>query len=455
MSTPQENRWRFLAALASTTALVASVSAIVIVATDDGGGGSGTGPSSTKDAHVLEVSLSEFAITGTLTAPAGPVTIHATNKGSVPHNIGIVGGASSSDFGGGESETLDLGDLEAGTYELWCSLPAHKEAGMSTTLVITEGGSTATTSTDTKPEHDYAAMDKAMAESIAQFPAATEGLGNQPLEPRVLADGTKQFDITAKVTKWEVEPGKVVDAWTYNGQVPGPAMKVSVGDKVRVIVHNELPMGTDVHFHGVKLPFNMDGVAPVTQDLIKPSEEFAYEFVAEIPTVAMYHAHHHAQMQVPNGLFGTFTIGDAPVPRGQTVGGVAIPADLKIAKEIPMVVNDAGVIGYSLNGKSFPATEPYVVKTGDWIVAHYYNEGMQIHPMHQHQFPQLVFARDGFPLDHPYWVDTVTVAPGERYSVLMRASTPGTWVWHCHILNHVERETGMFGMVTALVVQEP
>ena len=83
-----------------------------------------------------------------------------------------------------------------------------------------------------------------------------------------------------------------------------------------------------------------------------------------------------------------------------------------------------------------------------------YNEGLQSHPMHPHQFPMLVFARDGIPLDHPYFADTLSVAPGERFSVLMHMDDPGTWVFHCHILNHVERDTGMFGMVTAFVVEE-
>ena len=116
-----------------------------------------------------------------------------------------------------------------------------------------------------------------------------------------------------------------------------------------------------------------------------------------------------------------------------------------------MVLNDAGTIGLSINGKSFPATDPIAAKVGDWVLVHYHNEGLQIHPMHPHQFPQLVVARDGIPLDQPYWADTLTVAPGERYSVLMHIDRPGTWVWHCHILNHVEREEGMFGMVTAIV----
>jgi FtsP/CotA-like multicopper oxidase with cupredoxin domain len=296
-------------------------------------------------------------------------------------------------------------------------------------------------------------MDDAMQGSIASYPADTEGAGNQPLEPKVLGDGTKEFEITAAITPWEVAPGETVDAWTYNGMAPGPSMHVDVGDKVRIVLHNELPMGTDLHLHGVNIPNSMDGVAPITQELVEPADSFTYEFTANEVAVAMYHAHNSAQLQVPNGLFGTFLVGEVPLPTGRVVSGEAIPADLRVAQELPLVLNDTGVIGYSLNGKSFPATTPIVAKQGDWILVHYFNEGGQIHPMHLHQFDQVVVAKDGFPLDAPYVADTLTVAPGERYSVLVHLDAPGTWVWHCHILNHVESTDGMFGMVTAVVVE--
>ncbi len=262
------------------------------------------------------------------------------------------------------------------------------------------------------------------------------------------------FDLTASVIQWEVSPGEFVDAWAYNGMVPGPWIKLDVGDRVEINVTNETELSTDVHWHGISVPNSMDGVSPYTQDPIAPGETFTYAFEAEGQSIGMYHAHLHSQISVPNGMFAAFTIGDTPIPYGQTVAGVEIPEDLEVAREIPMVLNDAGVIGLSLNAKSFPATEPYVATEGDWLVYHYYNEGLQSHPMHQHQFPQLVFAKDGFPLDHPYWADTVNVAPGERYSVLVHADRVGTWVWHCHILTHVESDEGMFGMVTALIVEE-
>ena len=405
--------------------------------------------SGTSEVHAVE--LAEFSIEGDLEARPGAITFEITNRGAIVHNLAIEGVVTSPDLDPGEVLSWSAPNVPAGTYVVFCAIAGHREAGMTATLVV---GDEATTSTTAHEHLDYQEMSDAMAASILAFPAATSGRGNQPLEPRIAADGAKEFDITASIVDWEVAPGRIVQAWAYNGQVPGPMLRVEVGDRVRVTITNMLPMGTDVHFHGVGLPNNMDGVAPLTQPLIEPGQTFTYEFVAERTAVAMYHAHHHAQMQVPNGLFGTFFVGELSLPLGSTISGTTIPASLELAAEIPMVLNDAGVIGYSLNGKSFPATDPYVFDVGDWYLVHYFNEGLQIHPMHQHQFFGLVVAKDGVPLESPYWTDTLNVAPGERYSVLFHVTDPGAWVWHCHILTHVESEQGMFGMVTAVIAQD-
>jgi manganese oxidase len=301
---------------------------------------------------------------------------------------------------------------------------------------------------------DYEKMTAAMLATMAAFPAKTEGVGNQLLKPtEVLADGTKVFDLTMEIGDWEVAPGKVVKASTFNGTVPGPMLDLAVGDKVEVRVKNDLPMATDVHWHGVNVANGNDGVAPLTQDLIEPGKTFTYSFTTDEPAVAMYHPHAHGYRLLPDGMFGVVLIGDVRLPLGQTVGLEAIPADVEVSQEIPLVLNDSGVIGYSLNGKSFPATQPYTAKVGDWLLVHYYDEGTQIHPMHLHQFDQIVVAKDGYPLDAPYTADTVNVAPGERYTVLVQIDRPGAWVWHCHILPHVESEAGMHGMVTAIIAE--
>lgn len=409
------------------------------------------------EAAMAEIRLAEWTIDGDLDLKPGATTFRIANEGTVVHNFSIQGVGKSADISSGADGVFEVEDLQAGTYEVICDIAGHKEAGMRTMLTVAENAAGAGTSAHGAhggADTDWAALDAAMEETIAAFPAETEGKGNQILEPtEVLADGTKVFDLTAEIVEWEVEPGKFVEAWTYNGMVPGPMLRLEVGDNIQVRLKNDLPMGTDIHWHGVDTPNDQDGVAPLTQKLIAPGETYVYEFTTTHQAVGMYHAHHHGQMQVPNGMFAPMIVGDVSLPLGKTISGVTIPEDLEIVQEIPMVLNDAGTIGFSLNGKSFPATEPYVMQQGDWYLVHYYNEGLQIHPMHQHQFNGLVVAKDGIPLDYPYWMDTLNIAPGERYTVLHQASDPGAWVWHCHILNHVEREEGMFGMVTAVIVE--
>ena len=236
-------------------------------------------------------------------------------------------------------------------------------------------------------------MDEVMAAPTKAFLAGVEtaGVGAQPLAPKVLGDGTKEFDLTTRVVDWEVEPGKVVKAWAYNGTVPGPTLKVDIGDRVKVVLHNELPS----RLHPLPRPDDpnsMDGVPDITQPPVKPGRSFTYEFVAKGPAVGMYHSHHNAVKQVPNGLAGMFLVGQQPLPAGA-----------RASQEIPMMLNDSGAIGLSLNGKSFPATAPVVVGLGEYVLVH--------------------------------------------------ATEPGAWAWHCHILTHAETEKGMFGMVTAMIVR--
>jgi manganese oxidase len=413
----------------------------------------------------VEVELDEFSIAPSPIEVQAGGTLEVVNNGAADHDLAVEDtDVASPMLGAGESASVSTADLEPGTYTVYCTVAGHRDAGMEGELHVVEGegadDDVEAASTDEHAGHgddvDWAALDAAMHDTILEFPAETQGQGNQPLEPEeILDDGTKVFRLVAEIFEWEKAPGEVVEGWGYNGQIPGPEIRTDVGDNVRIIVENELPMGTDVHWHGLRVPNDQDGVAPLTQDLIEPGEEFVYEFTTEEPAIGMYHPHHHGQKKLPNGMFGAFIVGDTPIPHGETVSGREIPeaGDMNIAHEIPMILNDAGNIGLSLNGKSFPGTEPIVVEQGDWFVLHYYNEGLTHHPMHLHQFPQLVFAKDGFPLDSPQWEDTVDVAPGERYSVLVQATDPGAWVLHCHILTHAERDTGMFGMVTAVIVE--
>jgi uncharacterized cupredoxin-like copper-binding protein len=403
----------------------------------------------------IDAGLSEFAIALSADQVAEGGMVEVSNNGTQVHNLAIRGtGVRTADLNSGDSETLDLSGLAPGSYEVYCTITGHENAGMVAPLQV---GDTAAAGGGGHDGHamtaaDGAAMDQKMLDTMAAFPQESVGRGNQLLAPTVLADGTKRFELTASIVDWEVNPGNVVKAWAYNGMVPAPRIDLEVGDKIEVELTNQLPVSTDIHWHGVLVPNAQDGVAPITQPVVKPGETYTYRFTATAPAIAMYHPHLHAQEGVPNGMFGAMYIGDVPAPVGRTISGVAVPADLQLAQDFPMVLNDAGVIGLSLDGKSFPATAPVVAALGDWIRVTYYNEGLQSHPMHLHGVPQLVVAKDGLPIDHPYAADTILIGPGERYTVLIHADQPGTWVWHCHILNHVESSEGMFGMVTALVI---
>ncbi len=81
------------------------------------------------------------------------------------------------------------------------------------------------------------------------------------------------------------------------------------------------------------------------------------------------------------------------------------------------------------------------------------NEGLMIHPMHLHGMYMNVFAADGALLPQPFQCDTLNIAPGQRFDVIIDCQEPGAWAFHCHILNHAESAMGMFGMVTALVIK--
>ncbi|HEV2127228.1 MAG TPA: copper oxidase [Thermomicrobiales bacterium] len=286
-------------------------------------------------------------------------------------------------------------------------------------------------------------MDEMHREGIQSFPAPTEGLGNQPLEYTMDGD-VKVFELTASVFDWEFRPGEYAEAWGYNGAVPGPEIRVTEGDKVRVHLTNELPESTAIHWHGLVVPVKMDGVPFITQPPVKPGETFTYEFTIREGNSGshMYHSHHNSAFQVTQGLLGAFIV-EPKDPSNEP----------EYDKEYTLILNDGPIGGFSINGKSFPATEPLTAKQGEKIRVRYMNEGLMIHPMHLHGMPMTVTHKDGYALPQPFVCDTLNIAPGERWDAIVEATEPGTWAFHCHILSHAESKHGMFGMVTALIVE--
>ena len=236
---------------------------------------------------------------------------------------------------------------------------------------------------------------KDTAASLAQVAAFWATPLQQPMKGHV-----NVLELTCAETPWEGQPENVTKALTSNGILPGADIRVTQGDKVRVIVHNEMSQSTGVHWHGVIVPNNMDGVPFITQPPIKTGETFTYEFETKNSGTHMYHSHHNAAEQVTRGLLGAFII-DPQDPS----------QDPEYDSDYTLVLNDAGT-GFALNGKSFPYTQPIVAKLGEKVRIRYMNEGLVIHPMHLHGLEQVVFAKDGWNLPQPYTCDTLNIAPG-------------------------------------------
>jgi hypothetical protein len=276
-----------------------------------------------------------------------------------------------------------------------------------------------------------------------------EGLGNQPLEPTRVEGGVKVWDMTIDMIKHRIDAMKdPIDALGFNGTWPGPRLEVVEGDRVRVNFTNNLDETTGIHFHGQRIPNNMDGVPLITQDPIQPGDTFSYEFTAVTVGSHMYHSHHNATDQVGRGLLGAFIV--QPRDEAQRYDRLH-----NVSQDIVWISNDA-LGGFTINGRGFPATAPIVATLGDTIAIRFMNEGNMMHPWHLHGMPMRVVARDGYPLGPASFLcDTLGVNPGERWDVIIECDAPGAWAFHCHILQHAEGRDGMFGMVTALVVEEP
>jgi FtsP/CotA-like multicopper oxidase with cupredoxin domain len=287
-------------------------------------------------------------------------------------------------------------------------------------------------------EDGYPELD--MKPAFVQVPQLVLSDALKPLKPTLDGD-VKVFNLTIDMFEQKIdELLPPVAALGYNGQWPGPTIRVNQGDKVRAIFKNNLTETTGVHFHGVEFDdFFQDGVPFVTQLPIVPGAEYTYEFTAKNAGSLMYHSHHNATDQVGRGLLGAFIVDPKPEP-------------VQYDREYIWISNDE-LGGFTINGHGFPATVPVLAAQGETVRVRFMNEGIMMHPWHLHGLSMKVIARDGRPLGSAsFECDTLGVNPGERYDVLIKADTLGVWAFHCHILPHVEGTDGMFGMVSTLIV---
>jgi FtsP/CotA-like multicopper oxidase with cupredoxin domain len=271
----------------------------------------------------------------------------------------------------------------------------------------------------------------------------------------------KEFRLVAREAEITIAPGVKVRAQTYNGTVPGPTIRVTEGDTVRVTLKNELKEETSIHWHGLHVPNGQDGVPPFTQKPIKPGETFTYQFVASHAGTFMYHSHQNAVDQVDAGLYAPLIIDPQTPPKTKfnkefTMLLSAWNVEPAAMPDMPGMPADPDASGsdpstsmagmnynyFTINGKAFPSNPTWNIKKGELVRVRLINISNLAHPMHLHGMDFTVIAKDGEPVrpNTQQTMNTINVAPGETYDIAIRAEAAGTWIFHCHELHHTEND---------------
>lgn len=265
--------------------------------------------------------------------------------------------------------------------------------------------------------------------------------------PYAFKDGVKEFHLIAEPVEQVFADGMTVKVWGYNGSSPGPTIEAVEGDRVRILVTNNLPEHTTIHWHGVLLPSGMDGVGGLSQPHIKPGETYAYEFTLRQHGTHMYHPHADEMVQMALGMMGMFIIHPKdPAHRSVDRDFALMTHEWAIHpgtyRPDPAVMLDFNI--FTINGRVFPAIDHLLVRTGDRVRIRFGNLSMNQHPMHLHGYSFHVTATDGgdIPQSAQWPQTTVPVPVGSTRDIEFVADAPGDWAFHCHKSHHTMNAMG-------------
>lgn len=308
---------------------------------------------------------------------------------------------------------------------------------------------------------DMAAVHPRNVSAIA--PAGARG--DQVLEPRI-EDGIRVFDLTSSVIRWNILQGETVEAYAYNGQIPGPRLTLTEGERIRINYTNNLPEPSTIHWHGLIVPNEMDGPAQIVQKPVPPGGSFTYEYTVRQSGTYFYHTHAAADRQQGLGLYGAMIVKPAnPADDIVTDYDVTLQLQEWLKREwlTYPAMNMEGALPnfFTINGKSYPDTEIVRMKVGETVRLRFMGTNNNFaHPMHVHGGPYTVVAIDGEMLApaQRYEADSVSIAPGQRIDVVWTAREPGKWLVHCHIPHHTTNNNvevnGAGGLTTYIEVVE-
>jgi FtsP/CotA-like multicopper oxidase with cupredoxin domain len=321
----------------------------------------------------------------------------------------------------------------------------------------------------------------------------------------------KVFDLDIRLTPHEILPGITVHFFAFNGHVPGPEFHVMEGDWIKVNFTNRTEEMHTIHWHGLTVPYTMDGVPMITQDPVHPGHTFVYRFQAKPAGTHWYHCHWGTPLHASSGMHGAFIIHrkDEPLkqrfPYTRDYTLMLEAWDVHFAREeingllegmkqvnllmaqgrlspsthgffrnyqefakavekgsyIPpyLLGRSSGVPFrpnfFGINGKAYPATKRIGIKQGEWIRVRLINAGSSDHHMHLHGHDFWWIAQDGNDLAEPRRLNTIHVEPGGTYDIMIYGDNPGYWTFHDHKTTQV-RNNGIYpgGMLTVLEYED-
>jgi FtsP/CotA-like multicopper oxidase with cupredoxin domain len=229
---------------------------------------------------------------------------------------------------------------------------------------------------------------------------------------------TLTVELDAREVEWEFAPGRSIRGFAYNGEVPGPPIEANVGDTIDVRLTNRLPQATTIHWHGIRVPAEMDGTEAV-QPPVEPGEKFEYRFVVPDAGTFWYHSHTNETEQLERGLYGALVVRAPDEPafddeRTLLLDDLKLGPDGEVAPFGDEHEHHAGREGdvRLVNGKQEPELQIAAGTIERWRIVDAANT--RFVRLSIGGLPFTIIGTDGGLLPHPVSATEVLLTPGER-----------------------------------------
>jgi FtsP/CotA-like multicopper oxidase with cupredoxin domain len=263
-------------------------------------------------------------------------------------------------------------------------------------------------------------------------------VADQNSDPNIL-----EINLEARESDLELVPGKLTRAWTYDGGIPGPLIRAKVGDRLIVHFKNSLPESTTIHWHGLRVPNDQDGVPDSSQPSVPSGGTFDYDFVLPDAGTYWYHPHLDSAAQVGNGLYGPIVVDDPSEPTGLGDEAIIVMSDISLGVDGSLDPADGGgqlgtLFGregdvHLVNGRVLPTLHVRSGLRQRWRIINAAKARYEQLLLPGHRFTRI--GGDGGMLEAPELLDRIVLTPAQRADVVFEPFDSGgdqplalTWV---------------------------